>query len=247
MKFIKTTGLIIAVMIITAYGNLQSQTEGEKVGEVKQVDQSAGVVVVGSPTAGSDIKMGDLLYMRIDSKVVLVRATFPMQTVAKCKPEGKNRDIWTKAEKGMPVYRYNKDILLEVSSDDAGGNSLLLETIGASGGSNLYLTYLSIGVIADAHTKEVYDKSQTITFVNSITGYAKIQYDYMGKLIKSKDISQAEAELLKKMMDCYSLLMEEGKFLVDYVNTGKDASLTAYDSKRQQAWALISELLGFNK
>jgi len=34
-------------------------------------------------------------------------------------------------------------------------SDLQLETIGAASGSNLYLTYLSIGVIADSHTKEV--------------------------------------------------------------------------------------------
>jgi hypothetical protein len=124
-------------------------------------------------------------------------------------------------------------------------SDLQLETIGASGGSNLYLTYLSIGVIADAHTKEVYDKDQTVSFVNSIVAQAKVQKDYLDKLLKSKEVSEADAAFLKKMIDCYVLLIDEGKFLIDYVNTGKDASLTTYDAKRVQAWALISELLGF--
>ena len=126
-------------------------------------------------------------------------------------------------------------------------NDLQLETIGASAGSNLYLTYLSIGVIADAYTKEVYDKTQTVSFVDSVTAQAKVQKDYMDKLIKSKKLSESDAVILKKMMDCYSLLIDEGKFLVEYVNTGKDASLTTYDAKREQAWTLISEILGFDK
>ncbi len=126
-------------------------------------------------------------------------------------------------------------------------DDLQLETIGASGGSNLYLTYLSIGVIADAHTKEVYDKEQTVSFVNSITAQAKVQKDYLEKLTKSKGVTPADAVFLKKMIDCYVLLMDEGKFLVDYVNTGNEASLTAYDAKRVKAWALISDLLGFAK
>ena len=132
-------------------------------------------------------------------------------------------------------------------STAAFASDIQLETIGALGGSNLYLTYLSIGVIADAHTKEVYDKEQTVSFVNSIIAQAKVQKDYMDKLIKSKEISETDAVFLKKMMDCYTLLMDEGKFLVEYVNTGKEASLTAYDAKREKAWALISELLGFDK
>jgi hypothetical protein len=134
-----------------------------------------------------------------------------------------------------------------VISSAAMASDLQLETIGAAGGSNLYLTYLSIGVIADSHTKDVYDKEQAKSFVNSIVAQAKVQKDYLDKLLKSKEVTGEDALFLKKMIDCYTLLMDEGKFFIEYVNTGKESSLTAYDAKRQQAWALISELLGFDK
>lgn len=126
-------------------------------------------------------------------------------------------------------------------------SDIQLETIGASAGSNLYLTYLSIGVIADAHTKEVYDAAKTISFTGSIVAQAKVQKDYLNKLIKSKEVSESDEAFLKKMIDCYTLLIDEGNSLVDYVNTGKEASLKTYDTKRQQAWTLISEILGFNQ
>ncbi len=132
-----------------------------------------------------------------------------------------------------------------VISSAAMASDLQLETIGAAGGSNLYLTYLSIGVIADSHTKDVYDKEQAKSFVSSIVAQAKVQKDYLDKLMKSKEVTGADAEFLKKMIDCYTLLMDEGKYFIEYVDTGKEASLAAYDTKRQQAWALISELLGF--
>jgi len=83
--------------------------------------------------------------------------------------------------------------------------------------------------------------------VNSITAQAKVQKDYLEKITKSKGVTPADAVFLKKMIDCYVLLMDEGKFLVDYVNTGNEASLTAYDAKRVKAWSLISDLLGFAK
>lgn len=136
-------------------------------------------------------------------------------------------------------------VLMIVSAVQA--SDLQLEIIGASGGSNLYLTYLSIGVIADANTKSVYEKNQTVSFVSSIVAQAKVQKDYLEKLIKSKDVSQSDKEFLKKMVDCYVLLMDEGKYLIEYVNTGSDKALNTYDTKRQQAWDLISELLGFKK
>ena len=38
---------------------------------------------------------------------------------------------------------------------------------------------------------------------------------------------------------------DEGNNLIDYVKTGNNASLTKYDAKRIEAWALISEIMGF--
>ncbi len=106
----KITISISIFIILTAGAVLRSQTEGEKIGEIKQLVMKTGEVIVGSPTAGSDITMGDLLYIRIEKKIVLLRATFPMQTIAKCKAEGKNHALWTKAVIGMSVYRYKKGI-----------------------------------------------------------------------------------------------------------------------------------------
>ena len=69
-------------------------------------------------------------------------------------------------------------------SSAAAASDLQLQTIGVSGGSNLFLTYLSIGVIADSYTKEVYGREQTALFVNSIISHAEVQKNYMDKQIK---------------------------------------------------------------
>ena len=134
-----------------------------------------------------------------------------------------------------------------IISSSAFAENLPLETVVVSGGSNLYLTYLSIGVIADAHTKEVYKREQTVLFINSVIAHAKIQKDYLEKLMKYKGISSEDEVFLKKMVDCYVILADEGKSYVEYVNTGSDASLKTYDEKRLQAWAVISGILGFKK
>ncbi|HPS58769.1 MAG TPA: DUF1566 domain-containing protein [Spirochaetota bacterium] len=100
----------ITVMAIAITSMLHSQTDGEKLGFVRDIDNKTSEIIVGSSNAADDIKMGDLLYVRIDGKIIKLRATFPMQTVAKCKAEGKNRALWRKIEKGMAVYRYTKGI-----------------------------------------------------------------------------------------------------------------------------------------
>jgi len=127
----------------------------------------------------------------------------------------------------------------------AAASDLQLQAIGASTASNLYLSYLSIGVIADSYTKNVYSKDQTISFVSSVVAQGGVQKEYLQKMIDAGDIPGGEMEFVQKLMRCFQLIMDEGNFLMEYVRTGNNASLTKYDTKRKEAWALISEVMGF--
>jgi len=126
-------------------------------------------------------------------------------------------------------------------------NPLMLETIGAMGGGNIYLTYISIGVIADASSKEVYEKEQIINLLSSIERQAVVQRDYLDKMSKSSDVSSDDKAFIKKMIACYGLLIDEAKFFAEFINTGKQAALKNFQTKREQAWKSISEILGFNE
>ncbi len=133
-----------------------------------------------------------------------------------------------------------------VISTSAMASDLQLQAIGASTASNLYLSYLSIGVIADSYTKNVYAKDQTLSFVSSIVAQGGVQKDYLQKMIDQGDIPEGEVEFVNKMITCFKLLSDEGNSLMDYVKTGNNASLTKYDQKRKEAWALISEIMGLS-
>jgi hypothetical protein len=126
-------------------------------------------------------------------------------------------------------------------------NSLFLETIGAMGGSNIYLTYMSIGVIADSYSKELYEKEQTINLITVIERQAKVQKDYLEKMLKSNDVPSEDKAFIKKMIECYNLLIDEAKYLTEFVNTGKESSVKNFQKKREQAWKSISEILGLNE
>jgi len=138
-------------------------------------------------------------------------------------------------------------IISLVVSTSAMASDLQLQAIGASVASNLYLSYLSIGVIADSFTKKVYSKEQTASFVSSVVAQGGVQKDYLLKMIESGDIPEEEQAFVQKMIKCFDLLIDEGNYLSDYVKTGKNDSLAKYDEKRQEAWALISEIMGLGK
>ena len=125
-------------------------------------------------------------------------------------------------------------------------SDLQLETIGSSIASNLYLTYISLGVLGDSYTKEVYDKEQTVNLVGIIVAQAKVQKDYMNKLLQSGEVPESDRAFLQSVITCYQYLIDEGTYMIEFINTNSQAALKKYDSNRQSAWALISKLLGFD-
>lgn len=124
------------------------------------------------------------------------------------------------------------------------GDNLKLEAIGSATASNLYLTYLTIGVIADSYTKSVYDNKRTVSFVQATIAQAGAQKKNLQKLLDNKQIPNNDLVIVKKMIDCYGLLIDEGNYFIDYVNTKSKNSLGSYDSKRNQAWTLIKNIMG---
>ncbi|MFA5520035.1 MAG: hypothetical protein WDA74_12335 [Spirochaetota bacterium] len=137
-------------------------------------------------------------------------------------------------------------IFVFISVNVSFASELQLEVIGAATASNLYLGYLAIGIIADSQTKEVYDGEKTVVFIDSISAQMNVQREYLQKFLASKEVPEADLAIVKKMVECFSLLVEEGNYLADYVKTGNKNSLSSYDGKRKQAWALISDILGLD-
>lgn len=144
-------------------------------------------------------------------------------------------------------------IIVLLMATGAFAGDVEMETIGSSIASNLYLTYISLGVLGDSYTKEVYDKEQTVNLASIIVSQAKVQKEQMAKLIKSSEVQDSDKAFLQNVITCYQYLIDEGTYMVEFINTSgapelkekSDTALKNYDSNRQKAWALISKLLGF--
>lgn len=136
-------------------------------------------------------------------------------------------------------------VLLMVTGASAG--DVQLETIGSSIASNLYLTYISLGVLGDSYTKSVYDKDQTINLVGIIVAQSKVQKEQMSKLLSSGEVPESDRVFMQNVITCYQYLIDEGTYMIEFINTNSQPSLKKYDSNRQNAWAMISKLLGFEQ
>lgn len=103
---------LICVLPLT----LTMALEGPQVGAIAEIKHATREIIVKTPLAAKNIKMGDKLYVRVDGKAVVIQATFPMQTIAKCMLDGKYAGYWGKIVKGMTVYRYVPGVEEEVDA-----------------------------------------------------------------------------------------------------------------------------------
>jgi len=77
---------------------------GQLIGEIKSV--SGGEIIVGGRNIGERVFMGDKLSIYSGDRLIILRSSFPMQTVTKCNlVSGTLGDI----KPGMKVYRYRKE------------------------------------------------------------------------------------------------------------------------------------------
>ncbi len=77
------------------------ESDKVEVSKVTEVKAATFEVVV----TGSELKMGDKLFVEIDGIMAALEVTYPMMTVARCKMIGQTKAFVFKVKKGMPVYR----------------------------------------------------------------------------------------------------------------------------------------------
>jgi len=74
------------------------------IGNIKSVNK--GEIIVGGRRIAETVCLWDRLCLFVNSEVIILRATFPMQTVTKCKIISGNINH---IKPGMKVYKYRKD------------------------------------------------------------------------------------------------------------------------------------------
>lgn len=126
-------------------------------------------------------------------------------------------------------------------------NGLSLEAIGAFGASNIYLTYLSMGVLADGYENKVYEKNRAQQAVQEILSLASVSKNYLEKLIKERVLTGDDVRFGREMIRTYNLLIQEGNAFVRYISSNNRRDAEEFQSYRKQAWDKISALLGLKK
>jgi hypothetical protein len=124
--------------------------------------------------------------------------------------------------------------------------SQLLETVGTLAGTNLYQSYLNIGLLADGRAEGLYsedDAKQLLTSVLKPLDATDKQLEKVAKLVSTKE----DKEAVEKFRKLNGLLRQQGEHLQAFWASGKEEDSKKYEAARKDAWDGISSLLGLDK
>lgn len=135
-------------------------------------------------------------------------------------------------------------LALHVSYAQTADKDAALTTVGALGAVALYNTYLSIGLMADAHVNEVYDTDYINTLIDEQIGMMQNVKENLKKLLASGFLTtEDDKAFASDMVVCAGLLQDEAHAFKKYIGDLSEESANAYDTARLYAWDNIAKLL----
>jgi hypothetical protein len=116
-----------------------------------------------------------------------------------------------------------------------------LETIGALDASNMYMTYLALGVTADTFEFGNYNAETTKSIAGEIKGLSQSSRDTLKKIVDKGLARGDDKALLLEMITVHELLISQSAELEKYVDDPKGAN--DFQSYRKKAWEKIKVIL----
>lgn len=130
---------------------------------------------------------------------------------------------------------------LRAAEDD---DTALLNTLGYTTGQSVLITHMAVGTLADAFVGKAYKTEQATTFVNTYINITKGMKEQMSKLVAAGTLSKNDQKFVANTVEVLDLVIEEGKDLKTYIESGDKTDALAYDKSRKAALKEIKTLLG---
>lgn len=136
---------------------------------------------------------------------------------------------------------------LGAQTQSSGGNmeeaDPSLVAVGSLSASNLYLSYLVLGTIADGYVTGSYDLETTKSIAMETIFLNGNSRDALEELLASEVIAEEEATVVQEMIQSYVVLDNMAQALIQFIDDESDNG-AAYQVFRLDAWERISRLLG---
>ncbi len=122
-----------------------------------------------------------------------------------------------------------------------------LQAVGALSSANLYLTYVSIGAIADSHSREIYKDETAASLLTSITGITRNSIGSLHKVLESESLDEDDTNYLKETIDTLEVLIEQAESYKTYIEKNSSEYVAIYNNYKEVARQQVTKLLGFEQ
>lgn len=117
-----------------------------------------------------------------------------------------------------------------------------LYAIGSLGGSNLYMTFLTIGMLGDSFEKDVYTVETTKDLIEGIISLTQTSMKSLNAIIDGGEVEGDDRATILEMIQAHGLLEKQAGELAKYVNNR--TAPNDFQFFRKKSWDLIAKILG---
>jgi hypothetical protein len=130
-----------------------------------------------------------------------------------------------------------------VRARDPADDTALLTTLGYTTGQSLLLTHMAIGTLADAFKAKTYRSGEATDFVTTYITVTEGMKEQLNNLLEAHALNKQDSHFIESTVGVLDLVLKEGNALKEFLGSGDDDDLLAYDQARKKALKEIKSLL----
>jgi hypothetical protein len=122
-----------------------------------------------------------------------------------------------------------------------------LQAVGALSSANLYLTYISIGAVADNHSRELYTDEFAASLLTSITEITRNSIGSLQAILDSEPLDEEDTAYVNQTIDALEVLIKQAESYKTYMERNSPEYAAIYNNYKQIAWQQVSKILGLEQ
>ncbi|MCX7787413.1 MAG: hypothetical protein N2442_06935 [Spirochaetes bacterium] len=133
-------------------------------------------------------------------------------------------------------------VLFALSVSQGFSQEEYLSAIGGLGASNLYVSFLTIGMLGDAFEYGVYQPDTVKDILGEVISLNKASRASLDTLVKEGHVTGEDRATVLEMIQAHSMLEKQAGELLKYAEDKKLPN--DFQFYRKKSWELISNILG---
>ena len=122
-----------------------------------------------------------------------------------------------------------------------------MRTVGELASTNLYLTYISIGAVADSHSRQIYGDEFAASLMKSIAGLTRNAVSSLRRVADTENLDKEDKRNLEEIIATLEILIDQAESYHKYIVTKSEQYISIYNSYKQLSEQKVGILLKLEK